>query len=80
MLQTYFFAGAAGAAGAVAVAVEVTVEVTADFVSGAEPCFWQPTIAKAATIARAAMIAEIFFILFSPFLIRCIPAKRPVAL
>jgi hypothetical protein len=58
--ENYFFAGAAGAAGAVA----VTVDVTADFVAGAEAGFWQPTT-KSATTARAAMIAEIFF-MFSP--------------
>jgi len=69
--NNYFFTGAAGAAaGAVAVAVEVTVDVTADFVAGAGACCWQPTKAKTATTARAAMIAEIFFIIFPPFFLR----------
>jgi len=70
--KNYFFAGAAGAAGAVAVAVEVTVDVTADFVAGAGVCCWHPITAKTATIASAAMIAEIFFIFASPFLLKLI--------
>jgi hypothetical protein len=38
LLEHYFFAGAAGTAGAVVVAVDVTVDVTADFVAGAGVC------------------------------------------
>jgi hypothetical protein len=63
--ENYFFAGAAGTVG---VAVEVTVDVTADAVAGAEAfCCWHPTTKNAAT-ARTAMIAEIFFMVFPPFL------------
>jgi hypothetical protein len=56
--QTYFVG-----AGVVDVAVEVTVDVTDDDVAGAE----YPTATKTITIARTAMIIEIFFIFHPPF-------------
>jgi hypothetical protein len=62
----YFFSvAAAGAAGAVMVAVDVTADCTGAF--GAS-CCWHPANAKIATTARAAMIADIFFNEFTPFL------------
>ena len=72
--KAYFAAGAAGAA-AGATAVPVAVEVGADAavevgavcsVGFGASCFWQPTINTVAT-NNAAMIAKIFFILFTPF-------------
>jgi len=63
--HTYFVAGAAGAAGAAG-----TVDVTADCAAGAGACCcWHPVKANTAITARAAMIAEIFFTFFPPFLI-----------
>jgi hypothetical protein len=64
LLEYYFFAGAAGVAGAAAVGV--AVDVTADLVAGAVVCCWHPTT-KTVTTASAAMIANVFFIIFPPF-------------
>jgi hypothetical protein len=64
--EYYFFTGAAGAVavGADAGAVEVTADCAAGF--GA-CCCWHPAKAKTATLARAAMIAEILITFSPPF-------------